>query len=355
MGHDKNTTLESVKNYYGKILSSTSDLKTSACCSLETMPKNIGEICELIHEEVRSKFYGCGLVIPGCLEGATVLDLGCGSGRDVYILSKLVGESGRVIGVDMTAEQLQVARRHQDFQAKQFGYKKSNVSFLEGYIEDLESIGIESGSIDVVVSNCVVNLSPDKERVFREVRRVLKDGGEFYYSDVFADRRLSEKAKLDPILVGECLGGALYSEDFRRILNRLGVADFRLVASSPIDIRDSSIQEKVGLTKFKSMTQRIFKLDLEDKCEDYGQVAYYKGTIAGLPHGFKLDDHHFFETDRPHTVCSNTALMLTGTRYGSHFRITGDVSQHFGLFPCGPTNQNAEQASGVGAPMGACC
>jgi ubiquinone/menaquinone biosynthesis C-methylase UbiE len=115
----------------------------------------------------------------------------------------LVGENGFVIGVDMTGEQLEVARRHQKSQAKKFGFKKSNVDFRQGYIEDLASLGIKDNSVDVVISNCVINLSPNKERVFSEIFRVLKEGGELYFSDVFAGRRVPKKFQSDKVLLGE--------------------------------------------------------------------------------------------------------------------------------------------------------
>jgi len=102
-------TLESVQQYYGKVLSSTKDLQTSACCTTEALPAHFRPLLADIHEEVQNKFYGCGSPIPSELEGCTVLDLGSGSGRDCYLLSRLVGERGRVIGVDMTVEQLTVA------------------------------------------------------------------------------------------------------------------------------------------------------------------------------------------------------------------------------------------------------
>ncbi len=136
------------------------------------------------------KFYGCGLPIPVTVEGCTILDLGCGTGRDVYVCSKLVGEKGPLIGVDMTEEQLEIARRHREAQSIKFGYKEPNVTFFQGYIKDLASMGIGHSSIDIVISNCVINLSPDKESVFSEIFRVLKPGGELYFSDIFADRRL---------------------------------------------------------------------------------------------------------------------------------------------------------------------
>lgn len=346
----KMKTLEAVREYYGKVLQSSKDLKTSACCTAESLPARIREIVKEIHPEVIEKFYGCGSPIPPVLEGKTVLDLGSGSGRDCFILSKLVGEKGRVIGVDMTDSQLETARKHVGYHTEKFGYSKPNVEFLKGYIEDLESLGIASHSIDVVVSNCVLNLSPDKERVFSEIFRVLKPGGELYFSDVFSGRRIPKELSEDPVLLGECLGGAMYIEDFRRLLARLGCNDYRVVAKSKIALHNAEIERKAGMIEFYSMTVRAFQLEVEDRCEDYGQVAYYLGTIPECPHAFTLDDHHTLKTGQPLLVCSNTAAMLAETRYAPHFKLIGDTSTHFGLFDCGPLGASVKAES-----TGACC
>lgn len=323
-----------VRDYYGRVLQSSTDLKTSACCTAEAMPAHLRPLLNNIHAEVQDRFYGCGSPLPPALEGCTVLDLGCGTGRDCYLLSQLVGPQGHVIGVDMTEEQLAVARRTQDYHADKFGY--ANVEFRQGYIEDLAGAGIADASVDVVVSNCVMNLSPDKPRLFSEVMRVLKPGGELYFSDVFVDRRIPAQLAADPVLLGECLGGALYVEDFRRIMEQVGCADARLCASSPISLHDPEIAGKIGHLRFESRTLRAFKLMLEDRCEDYGQVARYLGSIAEHPQAFELDDHHRFETGRPMLVCGNTADMLSSTRYAPHFAIDGDKSVHYGLFDCTP-------------------
>jgi SAM-dependent methyltransferase len=350
--NNKFSTLESVKNYYGKVLKTNSDLKTSACCSVEALPPGAREVIKEIHPEVVEKFYGCGSPFPPLLEGRTVLDLGCGAGRDVYLMSKLVGEKGKVIGVDMTDEQLNVAKRHVEYHRTQFKHRESNVQFLKGYIEDLESAGIKYNSIDLVVSNCVTNLSPNKERVFSEIFRVLKPGGELYFSDVFANRRIPEPLTEDPVLLGECLGGAMYKEDFRRLLAKLGCQDFRVLSSGPVDLVSPEVQRKIGMVGFESITFRAFKLDLEDRCEDYGQVAYYQGSIEGYPHSFKLDDHHLFYTGQPMLVCGNTADMISKTWYKNHFKVVGDKTTHLGIFDCAPEQSAAKDND---CSSGACC
>lgn len=343
-------TRAQVQDYYGNQLQTSQDLLTNACCT-DDIPLAHRRILSQLEPEVLDKYYGCGVCIPEAIEGITVLDLGSGSGRDAYLLSKLVGEHGHVIGVDMTEEQLDVARRHIDAHTVTFGYAKPNVEFRHGFIEDLHSANIADNSVDLVVSNCVLNLSTDKDATYREIFRVLKPGGELFIADVFADRRVPETLRQDPILYGECLSGAMYTEDFRRLLLRLGINDYRLLSSRRLTINNAEIEAKVGNIGFYSLTVRAFKLDIEDKCEDHGQVATYLGTVPGQPNQFVLDDHHTFETGRPMLVCGNTAAMVAETRYAKHFRVLGDTSQHFGLFDRG----TVPVVASADALPGGCC
>ncbi len=351
-------TLDAVRNYYGRVLSTTQDLQTNACCAIEALPPHLAKINALLHDEVKAKFYGCGLPLPAGLTGATVVDLGCGSGRDTFILSKLVGETGKVIGVDMTPEQLSVAERHLEHHRKAYGYARSNVKLLSGYIEDLAGAGIASNSVDLVVSNCVINLSPDKRRVFSEALRVLKPGGELYFSDVFSGQRVPPELVEDPVLLGECLGGVLYLEDFRRLLGNLGCLEYRVVSKRVLELGNAEIERKVGMIDFYSVTVRAFKLPLEDRSEDYGQVATYRGTLEESPHAFTLDDHHVFRAGLPTRVCGNTAAMLSETRFGPHFQVAGDRSRHFGPFDATPVLAGASTASAPAAApstKSSCC
>ena len=347
---------EQVREYYSA-LKSSGDLKTKVC-TCGAPPRGIREIVAQLPAEICERFYGCGSPIPPLLEGCTVLDLGCGAGRDVFVCSKLVGPQGRVIGVDMNPDQLAVGEKYREEVARTFGYERSNVELKQGYIEDLAALGIEDGSVDVVISNCVINLSPFKEQVFREIWRVLKHGGELYFSDVFADRRIPRELAEDPMLRGECISGAMYIEDFRRMMRRVGWEDFRYPSTRRSPIDNPQIAAKVEGYRFFSRTVRAFKLPdkIEDLCEQYGQRATYQGSIPGMNQYFDLDDHHRFYTDVPLDVCGNSCAMVQDTRYGKAFVIEGDRSVHYGPFPgCGNIPYSADDEAAGDGEGGCCC
>ncbi len=343
---------ENVQNYYGEVLQGSDDLQTNACCSPDDMPDYVKRVLSDIHDDVLTRYYGCGLIAPLALEGARILDLGCGAGRDVYALSKLVGETGRVVGVDMTEAQLDVARRHQEYHAEKFGHAHSNVEFHHGYIEKLDELDLEPGSFDIIVSNCVINLATDKAAVLRGAAHLLKDGGEMYFSDVYADRRVPREMAEDEVLYGECLSGALYWNDFLSISKASGFNDPRLVTARPLTIENPALEQRVAPLSFVSATYRLFKLAaLEPACEDYGQAVIYKGTVEHAPHEFILDSHHVIPKGKVFPVCGNTWMMLRDTRFADHFEFIGDFETHHGIFEgCGGDAPFNFDADGV-----ACC
>lgn len=349
-----------VQEYYGKVLQKSEDLKTNACCTIVNYPKHIKETMALIHDEVMAKYYGCGLTIPQGLKGCKVLDLGSGSGRDCYLMSRLVGETGEVVGVDMTDEQLKVARDHEEYHAKQFGYKKPNTKFLKGYIEKLDELDLPDNYFDVIVSNCVINLSPDKEAVLKEAYRVLKPGGELYFSDVYSDRRVPEHLRDDEVLWGECLSGALYWNDFLTLSKKVGFNDPRTVETAPITIESAEVESRVGNIKFYSVTYRLFKLpELEADCEDYGQAVIYKGSVEFEPENFVLDGNHVIEKGNLFKICGNSWKMLQNTRFKDHFEYIGNFDKHFGIFEgCGgsaPFNSAPQKGEADSGNGGSCC
>jgi len=362
LGVKHEVTFEVVQDYYGKVLSTSKDLKTNACTACNKPPAHVLDAIKKVPQEVDEKFYGCGAPLPSGVEGLRVLDLGSGSGRDCYVMADFVGEKGSVVGIDMTDEQLDVARKYEAEFIQKLGYKKSNMSFVKGHIEFLDKAGIADESFDIIISNCVVNLSPNKQRVLTEAYRVLAPGGEFYFSDVYCDRRLPSEVVEHKVLFGECLSGALYNEDFKRMARAAGFTDPRVLSVSPIEVTDAELAEVVGEARFYSITYRLFKLPglLETLCEDYGQYAVYKGTVPGAKHVYWLDDHHRFETNKPGIVCGNTAAMLgeQGMCWlAKHFKIVGDRSTHYGIFGNEPgiTCGTLKVSSADGGGGGGCC
>jgi len=221
----------------------------------------------------------------------------------------------------------------------------------------LNELNLADNSFDVIVSNCVINLSPDKEAVFREAYRLLKPGGELYFSDVYADRRVPQSLRENAVLWGECISGALYWNDFHNLAKKSGFLDPRLMKDSVITVENKKLEGLLGCIKFYSATYRLFKLDdLESHCEDYGQAVVYKGTVDMCPDIFELDGHHAIETGKVFPVCGNTWKMLKDTRFARHFDFIGDFSKHYGIYDgCGtliPFESAKEGKAGGGS---ACC
>lgn len=164
---------------------------------------------------------GCGnpLAIASLQEGETVLDLGSGGGFDCFLARRQVGETGYVIGVDMTPDMVDLANKN----VIKSGYK--NVDFRLGQIENLP---VTDSSVDVIISNCVINLSTDKAKVFKEAYRVLKPGGKLSISDVVATEIIPEHIKQDLGLISSCIGGAEYVEDVRKMIDEAGFKDICL-------------------------------------------------------------------------------------------------------------------------------
>lgn len=158
---------------------------------------------------------GCGnpIALAEIKKGDIVLDLGSGAGFDCFLASKRTGEKGKVIGIDMTEEMIERAREN----AKKHGY--NNVEFRMGEIENLP---IEDNSVDVIISNCVINLAPDKEKVFREAYRVLKKNGKIYVSDIVLLGRLTKEQKNDKRLITGCVAGALQKEEYLELIGKAG-------------------------------------------------------------------------------------------------------------------------------------
>ncbi|MBI4055144.1 MAG: methyltransferase domain-containing protein [Elusimicrobia bacterium] len=272
------------------------------CCPIRYSEEEVGHI----PKEVLERFYGCGSPVPEAQIqiGETVLDLGSGAGIDCFIAAKRVGRQGRVIGVDMTSQMLKVARESQKKVAGKLGYDV--VEFREGY---LERVPAEDKSVDLVTSNCVINLSPDKGKVFSEVWRILRDGGRMVVADIVSDRPVPISLQAHRELWGECISGALSEAEFLSALEKAGFYGISI-------LKKSSWKEVQGYS-FSSITVCGFKFEKRSGCSFLGHRAIYRGPYRAV-----LDEEgHLFPRGEAVEICTDTAEKLKASVYGGQFSI----------------------------------
>ena len=222
-----------VKENYSKVVKNEdSCCNSSSCCGNDN--NDIVEKMDYSQEEINSIFneanYGLGCGNPGSIanlkKGEVVLDLGCGAGFDAFLASRQVGPSGKVYGVDMTEEMIKKAKSNA---AKN---NINNVEFLLGEIEDLP---LEDNTIDVIISNCVINLSPNKEQVFKEAKRVLKENGRLAISDILKEKEFPNEILSELDNYSSCITGSIKKDEVINILNSLGFQDIEIERKSNSD------------------------------------------------------------------------------------------------------------------------
>jgi ubiquinone/menaquinone biosynthesis C-methylase UbiE len=217
---DDDSIKDAVKAKYGAVAQGKTsvccDTKTS-CCSGDLVSISTGYTNEELAALPEGAELGLGCGNPTALAeihpGEVVVDLGSGAGVDCFLAARIVGERGLVIGVDMTEDMLEKAQAN----ARKGGY--ANVEFRQG---DIENIPVQDSTVDLVISNCVINLAPDKERVFREIYRVLKPGGRFCVSDVVSKGTIPEKVRGDMEKWAGCIAGALEKNEYLEMIRNLG-------------------------------------------------------------------------------------------------------------------------------------
>jgi SAM-dependent methyltransferase len=238
---------ETVKEQYAKLAKGATNCCTtsSSCCSSSPTEqlKGIGytdKELETLPTSTTGAAAGCGnpTGLAEIKNGDVVLDLGSGGGIDVFLASDKTGPKGKVIGVDMTEEMIQLARGN----AEKLGVK--NVEFRQG---EIENIPVEDGTVDLIISNCVINLSPDKKKVFSEAYRVLKPRGRIVVSDITLTEKLPKEIKEDPRMWASCVAGALLEKDYIEAIKSAGFKDIEL------------LDKKVGTGPVQSITVRAFK------------------------------------------------------------------------------------------------
>jgi len=256
----KNNIREEVRAYYGEIAKKMSaDSKSScgcgtsccgdvACCSSYLYTD---DFVDGLPEEVVNASLGCAnpVALANLREGEVVLDLGSGGGIDVFISSKYVGDSGKVYGLDMTDEMLQLANKNKE----KMGIK--NVEFIKGYIED---IPLDDETVDVIISNCVINLCENKEDALREAYRVLKKGGRLAIADIVVLKDLPEHIKQSVEMWVGCIAGALPVKEYEEILKKVGFKDIEI---TPVNIYTKEIIE--GIAEQNNLGDVYSKIDLD--------------------------------------------------------------------------------------------
>ncbi len=308
------------------------------CCPVSYDPERL----KLLPREIIEKDYGCGDPSAYVREGDIVLDLGSGAGKICYIAAQLVGEKGRVIGIDMNDDMLALARKYQPEMAEKIGGDR--VRFIKGYIQDmaldLEAVDrwlveqpvktsrdlaalkafeaeqkrkrplIADESVTLVVSNCVLNLvdSAEKDALIREIFRVLKPGGRVAISDIVADEEVPERLQRDPELWSGCISGAYQEQAF---LQAFLDAGFMGVAIDKWDEKPWKVVEGI---EFRAVTLTATKPE-ETECLDYGHAVIYKGPFSEVHD----DDGHVYYRGERMAVCEHTYRFLTEGPFAGQF------------------------------------
>jgi arsenite methyltransferase len=306
------------------------------CCPIDYDPKYL----EILPDEILERDYGCGDPSRFVRSGDVVLDLGCGGGKICYISSQIVGEGGRVIGIDTNAEMLSLAKKYQAELSEKIGY--SNVDLRYGRIQDLRldlamvdefleanpirdadgllvyesyvdniknsSPLVANESIDVILSNCVLNLvrPEDKENMFSEMFRVLKRGGRIAISDIVADEDVPEHLQADPKLWSGCISGAFREDLFVEAFERAGFYGIEIVK------RDDRPWRVVEGIEFRSVTVVAYK-GKQGECWERNQAVIYKGPWKKVID----DDGHVLERGARMAVCDKTFQIYNKEPYAS--------------------------------------
>ena len=316
-----------VRDYYGKAAQTP---RPELCCPTKFDEADVGHIPRAVID----RFYGCGSPVSSTnlTEGETFLDLGSGAGIDVFIAAKKVGPTGRAIGVDMTGPMLAVAAENKPIVAAVLGYDA--VEFRKGF---LEAIPLDEKSVDVVTSNCVVNLSPDKGKVFSEIWRVLKDHGRAVIADIVSEREVPPHLKTNPELWGECTVGALTQEGFVAALEKAGFHG--------IEVLKKAYWKSIEGYPFYSVTVRGWKFEKTAGCVYRGQRAVYLGPAKA----FLDEEGHTFPRGLEVEVCTDTAAKLSHPPYGGSFHVVEPEEK------AGFSVEGSRQTAAACDPATGCC
>ena len=305
---------EQVKEFYSNAAITA---QASLCCPTDYQADDVSHI----PADVLKISYGCGSPVSkaSIKVGETVMDLGSGGGIDCFIAAKTAGREGKIIGIDMTEEMLSRAEKNRKYVEKNLGY--SNIEFRKGLLED---IPVDPESVDIIISNCVINLSTKKHKVFEEIYRTLKNHGRFVISDIVSDREVPEDMRSDKKLWGECISGAVTQQNLIKAIKSSGFYG--------ISLEHDYVWKVVNGIKFSSITFRGWKFTKNKECIYKGQYAIYKGPFQNVSD----DDGHTYPAGEPVEICTDTAAKLTNPPYSRDFIIVDLSKEKENTVDCGP-------------------
>ncbi|MDA0739746.1 MAG: methyltransferase domain-containing protein [Nitrospirae bacterium] len=268
---------------------------------------NHEDLRTFIPEPVLKVSYGCGTPVglTTVQPGETVLDIGSGGGIDCFEASRRVGPTGRVIGIDMTDEMLALARTHAPTVAANLGYPETNVDFRKG---QAEAMPVDDEDVDLIVSNCVINLSPDKPKVFQEMFRILRPGGRFSISDIVSDQAIPNYMIYDKEKWGDCLSGALPLHEYWGGLRDAGFLGIHQVNLIPWRVIDGIHFLSITLTGYKLTNPQATSLAFATLKGPFTQVTDERG--------------HTFKRGIPESIDTQTATLLQSPLYDGLFVLT---------------------------------
>lgn len=291
------------------------------------LTNRINDLIKQLSPETMKRYYGSGIVIPENIKGCRVLDIGCGSGSLVFILSKLVGPTGYVVGVDISSGLIDCCKQETEFHTKAWGYDKPNVEFHVGNAERL--LDLKLGEFDMIVSNGVFCLVPDKQKAFNGVAQMLKPGGQFYLNDVVTQTNQPDSVKNDQKLFSLGTGGAMIWSDLKAFSAREGFTTPFLTQAAPVDIKNAEYRQQLSNAEYMCAAWRLFKLPAG--ASRGPATVTYLGNIEDYSDAFPWDFDLVFKKGEAVNVDADLATILSSTNFKNNFSFadfSGSVSNN---------------------------
>lgn len=322
-----------VRGFYNKL---NVEVNFVCRCNDEQLTEQQKADFNRLSEDIKKRYYGSGLNFPENVQGKRILDIGCGSGSFVFLLSKLVGPTGYVVGIDVTDGLIQTAKEQTEYHCKQWGYDKPNCEFHVLNAERMED-KFKADEFDIIVSNGVFCLIPDKERAFRATFKMLKAGGQFYLNDVYAEKDPPAEHKDNATLWSLGTTGAMPWDTLAPVVGAVGFTTPYLTCAAPVNVKKEEYRVMLKNIRFTCAGWRLFKLDAKAAKKGPALVTY-NGGITDFPDAFPWDVDTTFKKGEGVEVDGELSTILSSIYLTDCFSFQPASGQ-----PSTPRNQNPFQ------------